>query len=63
MNSSVKEVFDILFVSKRRFKIEIDSSRLKSFILSYAIFKNRQIKKEEELKSLQDNIEENQVNE
>lgn len=52
MKSTIKDVFDILFVSNQRFKIEIDPIRLRAFILSYAIFKYQQIKKEEEQKKI-----------
>ena len=36
---SIKKTFNILFMSKKLFKIEIDSLKLKTFILGYALWK------------------------
>ena len=37
VNDSIQEVFSILFISNKMFKIEINAMRLRTFILSYAM--------------------------
>ena len=37
-SSAIKKAFDVLFISEKEFRIEIDPFRIKTFILSYCLY-------------------------
>ena len=42
-SDAIKKAFDVLFISKKEFRIEIDAFRIKTFILSYCIYADSKI--------------------
>lgn len=54
IGEAIQNVFNILFISNEEFKIKIDPSKLRAYILSYSLFKVKDIQVRDDQKNLLD---------